>query len=145
MSGIKYELRGVTVEQFATLFEPTSDNIELDVSIPVFSNYADRSFAVAAHIQFTEDDKTFLVAEAMCHYQIDHKCWNELSVGGTKDVTLPKSLMDVLAGIAVSTVRGVVCVKTENTPFAKYFVPIVEIVGPDEGGDIVINKSCSTI
>ena len=116
MANIKYNLRGVSVEQFATLFEPTSDRVNLNVEIPIKTNYADRAFAVGANIQFLEDDKPFLVAEAMCHYQIEEKCWLELSNDGTTDVVIPAQLMDTLTRIAIGTVRGAICVKTETLP-----------------------------
>ncbi|MBD5215508.1 MAG: hypothetical protein HDS78_03180 [Bacteroidales bacterium] len=140
MANIKYNLRGVSVEQFATLFEPTSDRVNLNVEIPIKTNYADRAFAVGANIQFLEDDKPFLVAEAMCHYQIEEKCWLELSNDGTTDVVIPAQLMDTLTRIAIGTVRGAICVKTENTPFAKYFMPIIEIGAPGKGFDFILTR-----
>lgn len=140
MNTIKHSLRGVTVEQFATLFEPASDKIELNVLIPIKTNYDERALAVGANIQYLENGKPFLVAEAFCHYEIEEDCWSELSDGGTKDVILPKDLVDSLARIAIGTIRGVICVKTENTAFAKYFLPIIEI-NSSQGSDLVIPKT----
>lgn len=140
MVTIKYILRGVSVEQFATLFEPSGDKIELNVVIPIKTNYNERTLAVGANIQYIENGKPFLVAEAFCHYEIEEKCWNELSDGYTKDVVLPKDLMDSLARIAIGTIRGAICVKTENTPFAKYFLPIIEINHSYEGEGFIIPK-----
>ena len=42
MANIKYNLRGVSVEQFATLFEPTSDRVNLNVEIPIKTCSASR-------------------------------------------------------------------------------------------------------
>ena len=66
MNKIQYTLRGVSIEQFATPFEPSSDNIQLSLNIPVRTNYQERSFAIGANIQFLEEDKPFLVAEVFC-------------------------------------------------------------------------------
>lgn len=140
MINIKYILRGVSVEQFATLFEPSGDKIGLNVLIPIKTNYNERTLAVGANIQYIENDKPFLVAEAFCHYEIEENCWNELSDGYTKDVVLPKDLIDTLARIAIGTIRGAICVKTENTPFAKFFLPIIEINPSHEGEGFVIPK-----
>ncbi|MBD5185001.1 MAG: hypothetical protein HDS92_00140 [Bacteroidales bacterium] len=140
MKPIKYDLRGVTVEQFATLFEPTSvENPAINVSVPVKTNYEERSFAVGVNVQFQENGVTFLVAEAYCHYEIERECWEELSESGTKDVILPKDFMDCMIRIGIGTLRGVICAKTENTPFAKFYLPIIE-VDNQEGEDFVFSK-----
>ncbi|MCF0187373.1 MAG: hypothetical protein HUJ98_12920 [Bacteroidaceae bacterium] len=137
MDNIRYALRGVTMEQFATLFEPAGDKIELNVTIPIKTNYEGRSLAVGANIQFIEDGKPFMVAEAFCHYEIEESCWEELSEGRTKDVVLPKEFMDSMARIAIGTIRGAICVKTENTSYSKFCLPIIEI-GPAQSGDVFV-------
>ena len=140
MSEIKYTLKGVSLEQFATLFEPSSDNISLNLSIPIKTNYEERSFAVGVNIQYAEGDRTFMVAELFCHYEIEKKCWDHLSDNGSDDVVIPKKLMDTLVRISISSIRGAICVKTENTPFAKYFLPIVEFGSKDGSSDFVLRK-----
>ena len=78
MKNIKYALRGITMEQFATIFEPSSDKISLNVSIPIKTNYEGHSLAVGASVQFVENEKPFLVAEAFCHYEIEKSCWDKI-------------------------------------------------------------------
>lgn len=137
---IKYTLKGVSLEQFATLFEPSSDRISLNLSIPIKTNYDERAFAVGVNLQYVEDGKPFMVAELFCHYEIERECWNRLSANGSEDVVLPKDLMDTLTRIAIGSARGAICVKTENTPFAKYFLPIVEVGSRDESQDFILKK-----
>lgn len=139
MKEVKYMLRGVTIEQFATLFEPSSDNVEINLSIPIMTNYLEHSVAVGANAQFVEGDKVFMIAEVFCHYLIEPGCWEDLSKSDTKDVTLPKAFVNNLAGIAISSARGVLCAKTERTPFAKYYLPLA-MVSPDQGEDLRIPK-----
>ena len=143
MNTIQYSLRGVSIEQFATPFEPSSDNIQLHLSIPIRTNYQDHSFAVGANIQFIEEDKPFLIAEVLCHYIIEESCWKELTNNYTKDATLPNDLIRNLVRIAISTSRGALCAKTENTPFAKYFLPIIEMQ-ENQGEDVIIPKDQGT-
>lgn len=137
---IKYTLRGVSINQFATPFEPSSNDVEVNVNIPIKTNYQEGAVAIGANVQFLEKGKVFMVAEAFCHYLVDPGCWSELSDANSKDVILPKAFINSLAGIAVSTVRGVLCAKTENTPFAKYFVPLF-MVDPNQGEDLKIAKT----
>ena len=143
MSTIQYSLRGVSIEQFATPFEPTGDNIQLHLNIPIRTNYQERSFAVGANIQFIEEDKPFLIAEVLCHYIIEESCWITLTDNYSKDATLPKDFVKNLVRIAISTSRGALCAKTEKTPFAKYFLPIIEMQ-EDQGGDVIIPKDQGT-
>ena len=137
--GIQFNLRGVSIDQFATPFEPTTDNIEVNVSIPIKTNYQEHAIAVGANIQFVEDGKVFIIAEVFCHYLIEQECWKRLSDSDSKDVVLPKEFINNLSGIAIGTVRGVLCAKTENTPFSKFFVPLV-MISPDNGVDLTIPK-----
>lgn len=138
MNTIQYTLRGVSIEQFATLFEPSTDNnIHLHLNIPIRANYQERSFAIGANIQFLENDKPFLIAEVLCHYIIEEPCWIELTGNLSKDAILPKDLVRNLVRIAISTSRGALCARTENTPFSKFILPIIEMQD-NQGDDLVI-------
>ncbi len=133
----KYSLRGVSIEQFATPSEPSGDNIQLNLNVPIRTNYQERTIAVGANIQFLENDKIFLIAEVMCHFIIDESYWNELTDDCSKDAVLPKSLVKDLVRIAISTSRGALCAKTENTPYSKFYLPIIELQEEQEE-DVVI-------
>ena len=136
MEAIKYTLRGVSIEQFATVFEPTGDNIQLNLNIPIRTNYEERTIAVGANIQFLDRDKLFLVAEVLCHFIIEEDSWNRITDNKTNDAVLPKGLVRNLARIAISTSRGALCAKTENTPYSKFFLPLIEM--PEEQGEDLI-------
>ena len=49
MKEIKYILRGVSVEQFATPFLPSLDDYDVNVSIPIKSNYQEHAIAIGAN------------------------------------------------------------------------------------------------
>jgi len=137
MEQIQYALRGVSIDQFATLFEPSSENIKLNLNIPIKTNYQERTIAVGANIQFFENEKIFLTAEVLCHFIIEESCWNEITDNCKINAVLSKGFINNLARIAISTSRGALCAKTENTPYAKYFLPVIEMQ-EDQGEDIVI-------
>lgn len=137
MEQTKYLLKGVSIEQFATPFEPRTENFALNLNVPIKTNYAGRAFAVGANIQFLENDKPFIIAEVFCHYEIDEESWKGLSGDNTKDVVLPKEFVRKLVAVAISTTRGVLCARTEKTSFSKYFVPLINI-DPQDGEDLII-------
>ena len=89
--------------------------------------------------RFTENGNAFLIMEVFCHYVIEQECWRELSAEDTNDVKLPKRLINNLVAIAISTARGALCAKTENTPFSKFFLPVIMIT-PEKGEDLMIMK-----
>ena len=138
MEAIKYALRGVSIEQFATVFEPTSDNIQLNLNIPIRTNYDERTIAVGANIQFLDQDRPFLIAEILCHFIIDEDSWNQITINKTKDAVLPKGMVNNLARIAISTSRGALCARTENTPYSRFFLPIIDMP-EDQGEDLIIS------
>jgi hypothetical protein len=137
---IKYALTGVSIEQFATPFEPSSDDVNLQLDIQIKTNYVKHALAIGANIQFLEEDRAFLIAEVFCHYLIEPETWKELSEDDSKDVVLPKDLVRNLVALTVSSTRGVICAKTEKTPFAKYYLPLV-FLNPEQVNDLTIPKS----
>lgn len=139
MEGIKYILRGVSIEQFATVYEPTSDDIQINLNIPIRTNYDERTIAVGANIQFLDQDKVFLIAEVLCHFIIEEDSWYRITDNKTKEAVLPKGMINDLARIAISTSRGVLCAKTENTPYYKFFLPLIDI-SDEQGEDLIVPK-----
>ena len=135
---IKFALRGVSIEQFATVFVPTSDSIKVDLNIPIRTNYDERAVAVGAKIQYLENDKLFLVAEVSCHFIIADESWDMLTDSGQHDAILPKSFVKNLATISIGSLRGALCAKTENTPYSKYFLPMFNMTD-GQGEDVVIS------
>ena len=136
MEAIKYALRGVSIEQFATVYEPAGDNIQLNLTIPIRTNYEERTIAVGANVQFLNQDRPFLIAEILCHFIIDEESWKRITDNKAKDAILPKDMVNNLAKIAISTSRGALFAKTENTPYSKFFLPLIEM--PEEQGEDLI-------
>ena len=42
MKDIKYTLRGVSIDQFATPFEPASNDFVVNINIPIKTNYQEQ-------------------------------------------------------------------------------------------------------
>ena len=47
-------------------------------------------------------------------------------------------MVNNLARIAISTSRGALCARTENTPYSKFFLPIIDMP-EDQGEDLIIS------
>lgn len=124
---VRCALRAITVEQFATLFEPSNpDKISFDISLTVKSNYDDQTVALSLTVRFIEENRPFLMIEDTCHFLIKEEDWNKLSNGNTSDVELTKEILGNLFSITVGTTRGVLHAKTEQTPYNRFFLPLLD-------------------
>ncbi len=138
---VKYALTGVNTEQFAKIFVPEKDdNINLNISININSDYKNGAIAITPSISFIESDKTFLIIECTCHFKIDPSDWSKISNTGKSDAIVSKNIIMNMISIALGTSRGVLHSKTENTDYNKYFLPLIDI-SEFEIGELVMVKS----
>lgn len=123
---VRFALRGISVEQFAMIFEPDDlDKVSFNISLTIKSNYADRAIAFNLTINYTEEDRTFLQLENTCHFLINEEDWERLSAGNTEDVKLQKRAVANLFSIAIGTTRGILHAKTENTAYNRFYLPLL--------------------
>lgn len=142
---IRFSLVGVTTEQFAKIFEPeVEENIELNISITVNSNYLNGAIAVTPKVSFGESEKPFLILESTCHFKVEPSDWERISDSGNVDVIIPKYVIMNMVSIALGTCRGILHTKTENTEYNKYYLPLID---PEtfNGEDLVIERVESNV
>lgn len=139
MAQEKFQLTGVTIEQFAKIAEPSGTEFTVDVSVPVRTTYNDGKIAVGLNVQFRENEKVILQLETFCHFVFEPGCWSELTSNHTENAVIKKELMANFFSIAVGTARGVLTAKTENTPFSVCVLPLLH-TSTDLGPDFVIEK-----
>lgn len=139
MAQERFQLAGVTIEQFAKISEPKGTEFAVDVSVPVKTNYKDGKIAVGLNVQFFEDEKIILQLEVFCHYVFEPGCWSELTSNHTENAVIKKELMANFFSIAVGTTRGVLAAKTENTPYSVCVLPLMNS-DPKQGPDFVVEK-----
>lgn len=124
---VRFALRAITVEQFATIFEPENqDNVSFNISLTVKGNYDDRAVALNLTVCFGVEERTFLLLENTCHFLIHEEDWEKLSNQTTSDIKLSKNVMMNLFSITVGTTRGILHAKTESTPYNRFFLPLLD-------------------
>lgn len=134
---IEVRLTRVSTEQFATIFEPTTDECDIDTNIDVAVMYDTHSFAIRIKLSFLHNESVFMRIEVAYYFEISPECWAELSNGGTADVVVPKDFMKHLVFISLNTTRGVLHSKTENTPFNQFTIPLID-QNEISGGDLIM-------
>lgn len=134
---IQFQIHHMVVDQFATLEDPKEKSSTFSVSVRPGCNYGLRAVAISVSVQFISEDRPFLVLETNSFYQISPESWTEMTEKDSSKVVIPKPFIESLVQISISQTRGALFVKTENTPFSKFFLPIVN-VGSFEISDLVI-------
>jgi hypothetical protein len=65
--------------------------------------------------------------EAAGHFSIEEKGWAAFYNQEANNITVPQRFMCHLAVLVIGTTRGILHVKTENTPFNRFFVPTINV------------------
>lgn len=134
---VRFRMSRISVEQFAILVKDAPQAevvVDSDVSFGVIPN--NQLVAVKFNITFTHEDKTLLVMEVHCYFNVSPDDWK----GFEKEnkVIIPKDLLAHFAMHTVGTARGVLFCKTEGTLYNQFIIPPMNVVDkiPE---DIVIN------
>lgn len=127
------------VNQFAALEDPKEKSHTFSVSVRPGCNYGLQAVAISVSVQFLCEDRPFLVIETNSFYQISPESWAGMTEKDSATVVIPKPFIESLVKISISQTRGALFVKTENTPFSKYFLPILD-VGSFEISDMIITS-----
>ncbi len=122
-------LTKITTEQFAAI----EDNLESETDIQIQVNFRfaadDKQKLVGVFSAFTfeSNKKQFLIIESGCHFAIDPDSWSKMLDSENNKLTVSKGFLQHMAMLTVGTARGILHAKTENTPFNKYHLPIINL------------------
>ena len=124
---VGFALVGIKTEQFATFEENFSGKakIGLKTGLEFQFNNDDKLITVFATVNFGQSKRTFLKLQVSCHFKISDDAYNTFYTDSK--ITFPKGFMTHLAMITVSSARGVLHAKTENTPFNKFILPTIDV------------------
>jgi len=138
---INFNLIKVSTEQFAILGEPPSKEEIINVSSRFRFGYNIENKVIVVFFQFTlikSQNLPFLSIECGCHFQIPEPDWNKLLNKDDNSIVLPKGFAAHLLMLCVGTTRGLLHAKTENTPFNKFYLPLLNVTKM-VGKDVVLS------
>ena len=127
---VSFNLIRVTTEQFAIVGELPQNDEALNVSTNFRFGIDPSLRKIAIFSQFTflnSNNTPFLSVEGACHFQISEKDWADLHDGEKSLITLPKGFAAHLLMLTVGTTRGILHSKTENTPFNRFYLPLLNV------------------
>lgn len=126
---ILYALRKLTTEQFALSDESfmPSKIFNCNVTLNFALDHKKRMLAVFSQIEIEKDNLQIIKIEIGCHFEIEPESYNSLVNEEMKTAVFSKEFIMNLTSIAIGATRGALHVKTENTPFNLYFIPIIKV------------------
>jgi hypothetical protein len=121
-----FALKAIKTEQFAIIEDcfKNGEKVTFNSKIGFGSDKSTTTLVVSTGFRFGQNNIPFLLIETSCYFQIGEANWNKFS----KDdiLVVPKDFMRQLLIVAVGTARGVLHTKTENTPFNRFILPVLD-------------------
>ncbi len=138
---IRFLLRKITSEQFATLGDlPDSKHkIEISTRANFAYNPDNRAVGVLTTFTFIAMEKPFLILEAGCHFQIEPEDWKSL-LKEDESLELPKNFVNHLLMLTIGTARGILYQKTINTDYNRFLIPLINVT-KIVNSDIILHKN----
>lgn len=124
---ISFRLRNIVTEQFAT-FEidniPETHDLKSELQFAI--NPEIKVVACKINFQFLHNSVPLVTLKVVCNFDVEPKSWDKDLVSKNK-IILPKHFLDHICAVTVSTARGVLHAKTENTPFNRLMIPTFNV------------------
>jgi len=76
---------------------------------------------------FLQDESPFITIETGCIFAINPEAWELLCDEENNRFTIPQQFAGHLAGLTVSTARGILHQATEDTPLNMFLIPVTNI------------------
>jgi len=127
-SEIGFALKQIVTKQFAVIEEAFTGGcpVSMAAELKFATNKEDRAIAVSAEFKFLTCEKSFLLIEVTCFFEIKEDSWKKFS-GNGNETCIPKNFLCYLAMHTVGTARGVLHAKTENTKYNCYILPPINV------------------
>lgn len=131
---INFSLLKIKTEQFVVFAENYNKNevVNLITNLSFGLNSNDKVFLITPKYTFENNGKPFMAIQISCFFKIDDATWD--SFKNNNQIVFPKDFVAHMAMITVGTSRGILHVKTEDTPFNEFILPplnVAEMVGED--------------
>lgn len=124
-----FRLTGIKTHQFALLEDVALDEqaINLQAGIDFGIDKEKKIVACFARFRYLSHEKPFIIIHMSCEFWVNADAWDSFEKKEKNEITIPEGFLRHLAVLTVGTARGALHVKTENTPYNKYFLPTVDI------------------
>jgi hypothetical protein len=127
---IQFALADILTEQFAIVDtaykEEQTDRIQIISSFKFGFNEENQTILASPRFSFEQNEVAFLLLEVACIFKIEQASLKAL-YKSEGSLQLPKPFAAHIAAIAVGVARGVLHAKTEQTPFNRFMIPLINV------------------
>lgn len=119
----------IGVMQFAILQNTPPKNCNLTTTLSFKADHNNQHVASIAKFDYVDnDEKLFLTIEVQCEFIIHPEDWKLLEKDNQK-LDIPNDLLEIFAAQTVGTARGILYLKTENTPYntPSFIIPPINV------------------
>jgi hypothetical protein len=127
---IDFALSGIRTEQFAMLennYNPKKKDFDYVTTLKFKLDQENKIIGIFIEFEFEQANKVFIKIIVSCHFTIADKSWACLINKSKIKIIFPKTFIDHLALLTLSTTRGVLSAKTEGTQFSTFIIPLINV------------------
>jgi len=127
---IKYIFKDIKQKQFAIFPDKFAENVKTDlqINLDISSEVnADADHSVIRYkilLEIQQKKKTFLLIEIECYFLLTKDSWEKVDDNKYK---LPIDFIRHLALLSISTIRGIVYAKTEDSKLKGIILPSIDV------------------
>ena len=121
-------MSGIDVSEFAVLQNNIEDIKKIKFNTGLQFGVSDEISSIVCHviIEFLDDsDKILVKLKTDNHFKIKPEDWETFK--NDSDITIPRNFLTHISMISVSTTRGVLHCKTENTSYHNFILPLIDV------------------
>lgn len=121
-------MSGIEVSEFAVLQNNIDDIKKIKFNTGLQFGVSDEISSIVCHviIEFLDEAEKILVKlKTDNFFKIKPEEWEKLKKDG--EIIIPKNFLIHISMISVSTTRGVLHCKTENTSYHKFILPLIDV------------------
>lgn len=134
-----FSIHHIAIEQFAAIEVPEKEEVSFSIFIKPGCNIHLRSVVISIEVKFkVADNPPFLLMKANSFFEFSEDSWQRMIDNKSGNIVIPNYLLVSFIQMSVSQMRGMMYVKTENTPFSKYMIPVISVDELDIRKDLVI-------
>lgn len=124
---ITFGLNGITTQQYALIegIHNPDNPSDFQLTFNFAKDNERRMVGVFSNFVFQQNEKTFLIIECGCHFEIPPESWGFI-IQKDGSAILPQTFVTHLAMVTVGVTRGVLHSKLENTGI-RVLIPLINI------------------
>lgn len=126
---IGFSLRKISLDQFAILADSCSAEQEIGFSVTLAYgvNFERKMIRITVKVVFNQYKTSLFLIEGSSEFVIEPDAWDSFVDLAREAIVFPRGFIAHLAALAVGSVRGMLHVKTESTPFNHLLLPTVNV------------------